>query len=484
MSQTRPNVLWICTDQQRFDTVHALGNAHIRTPNLDRLVAEGVAFTRAFSQSPICTPSRASFLTGCYPSTLHVNRNGNSHFPSSELLITRRLADIGYDCGLVGKLHLAGAHGRVEPRWDDPARWDGYRVFKWSHHPDSEAFWPTKQHAYQQWLADQGIDWHAAYNAGRADLDDWPKHAYSRTGIASEYHQTTWCANEAIAFMCEQRDGSWLMSVNPFDPHPRFDPPAEYLARMNVDEMPLPLFQPEELESQLDFQGIDHQTERPIAPQDYAARHMVAAYYAQIEQIDDQVGRMLDALEASGQRENTIVIFTSDHGEMLGDHGLLWKGCRFYEGAVHVPLILSWPGHFQAGLRSEALVELTDLAPTLYEALGLPIPDFVQGKSLLPILNGEQAPHQHREFVRCEYHDALDRAYASHANMILDGKFKLVVYHGHQIGELYDLEHDPSEFHNLWDDPSSQSVKYAKMKQIFDAVMLATDAGQPRVGRY
>jgi arylsulfatase A-like enzyme len=274
------------------------------------------------------------------------------------------------------------------------------------------------------------------------------------------------------------------MSVNPFDPHPRFDPPAEYLARMDVDDMPVPLFQPEELDSQLDFQGIDHQTEIPVSPHGYAARHMVAAYYAQIELIDDQVGRILDTLEESGQRENTIVIFTSDHGEMLGDHGLLWKGCRFYEGAVHVPLILSWPGHFQAGLCSEALVELADLAPTLYEAIGLPIPEFVQGKSLLPILSGDKEPHDHHQFVRCEYHDALDRSYASHANMIFDGRFKLVVYHGHKVGELYDLERDPNEFDNLWDDPRSQLIKYEKMKQIFDAVMLATDEGQPRVGRY
>ena len=125
MSSERPNILWICTDQQRYDTIHALGNGHIRTPNLDRLAAEGVAFTRAYSQSPICTPSRASFLTGYYPSTLHVNRNGNEYFPEDIPLITSTLADIGYDYGLVGKLHLSAANDRVKIRPDD-----GYRVFK------------------------------------------------------------------------------------------------------------------------------------------------------------------------------------------------------------------------------------------------------------------------------------------------------------------------------------------------------------------
>ena len=477
MGKTRPNILWICTDQQRYDTIHALGNEQIRTPNLDRLAAQGVAFTRAYSQSPICTPSRACFLTGQYPSSIHVNRNGNAYFPPDVPLVTKILAANGYDCGLAGKLHLAGAELRVEPRTDD-----GYRVFKWSHHPFPEDYWPTEAHDYQSWLREQGVDWDRAYGLGPADGtaiqgDYCP-------GIAAEYHQTTWCANEAIAFMREKRDGPWLMSVNPFDPHPPLDPPREYLERMDVSSMPLPLFQPEELESQLDFDRVDHQTELPISPYDYDARQMVAAYYAQIELIDAQVGRMLDALEASGQRENTIVIFMSDHGEMLGDHGLRLKGCRFYEGAVHVPLVISWLGHFAASLQSEALVELIDIPTTLLQAVGLSVPEGAQGKSLLPILRGQADPHYHRDSIRCEYHDALARKYASHANMIFDGRYKLVVYHGLDIGELYDLREDPDEFQNLWDFPDRLALKHSLTKRLFDAIMLATDAGQPRFGRF
>jgi arylsulfatase len=472
-----PNILWICTDQQRYDTIHALGNEHIRTPHLDRLAAEGVAFTRAYTQSPICTPSRASFLTGRYPSTIHVNRNGNAYFPGHVPLITRTLADIGYDCGLVGKLHLSAAYGRVEVRPND-----GYRVFRWSHHPQPETFWPTEQHAYQKWLHERGVNWDEAY--GAQAVSGWTRQTSYRPGIAAPYHQTTWCAEETIAHMLEERQGPWLMSVNPFDPHPPLDPPPEYLERMDVDSMPLPLFHPEEMQSQLAFAGIDHQTESPLSPHGYDARRMIAAYYAQIELIDDQVGRMLDALEASGQRDNTLIIFTSDHGEMLGDHGLVLKGCRFYEGAVHVPLIFSWPGHFQQGVRSEALVELADLVPTLLEATNLPVPENVHGMSLLPILQGQADPNVHHDFVRCEYHDALDRSFASHANMIYDGRHKLVVYHGHAIGELYDLQQDPDEFHNLWDDPDTLSLKEELTKRLFDAVMTVTDEGQARIGRY
>lgn len=486
MERSRPNILWICTDQQRYDTIRALGNEHIRTPNLDRLVEQGVAFTQAYTQSPICTPSRACFLTGCYPSTLHVNRNGNAYFPAPDRLITRRLAHLGYDGGLAGKLHLSAAHNRVEKRPPD----DGYRVFKWSHHPYPETFWPTHAHAYQAWLEREGVVWEEAYGgaydwrAANSFDTDQDRYQIACGGIEARYHQTTWCANEAIDFMSELRRGPWFMSVNPFAPHPPLDPPPEYMARMDVDDMPMPLFQPHEMTSQLAFSGVDHQTPRPVDPHAYDARRMVAAYYAQIELIDEQVGRMVAALEATGQRENTIIIFMSDHGEMLGDHGLRLKGCRFYEGAVHVPLIISWPGHIRSGLRSEALVELTDLAPTLYDALALNVPDYVQGHSLWPILSGAADRDHHRDIVRCEYHDAVKLREGSHANMVFDGRFKLVVYHNQPLGELYDLQQDPHEFRNLWESPEYQKVRFDLLKRCFDMLMQATDVGQPRVANY
>jgi len=477
MAENLPNILWICTDQQRYDTIAALGNEHIRTPNVDRLCAEGVAFTRTYCQNPVCTPSRASFLTGCYPDRIHVHRNGNAYFPENVPLVTRMLANAGYDCGLAGKLHLAGANMRVEVRPDD-----GYRVFEWSHHPFPETFWPIEAHGYQRWLAEQGVDWSRAY--GARPPDRWQDRKNFQPGIEARYHQTTWCANEAIAFMSEERDGPWLMSVNPFDPHPPLDPPPEYMDRMDVDAMPMPLFRESEMESQLAFSTVDHQTRTPLSPHGYDARAMVAAYYAEIELIDDQVGRMIEALERSGQRDNTIVIFMSDHGEMLGDHGLLLKGCRFYEGAVHVPLVISWPGHFAQGLRSDALVELMDVMPTLIEAAGMAVPDHVQASSLLPILTGEADPHRHRDFVRCDYHDSVCLPEQGHGNMIFDGRHKLIVYHEQEMGELYDLEGDPCEFRNLWQDPGSQGVKLELMKKCLDAVALATDLGTPRMGYY
>ena len=511
-SRRRPNILWICTDQQRYDTLGAQGNAHVSTPRLDTLWRSGTAFTHAYCQSPICTPSRASFLTGTYPSTCHNTRNGNDRFVDRFPLVTRLLADAGYDCGLIGKLHLASAYGRIEPRTDD-----GYRYWRYSHAPRDD--WP-EGHDYADWVRERG--------AVLGELTRDP------AGVPAELHQTTWCAERTIEFMREQRvpDTPWLACVNIYDPHPPFNPPQRYRDRYDPRAMPGPLFRTSDLEQQrrlaaVDFQsqgrapqeldlaspvlphppgresraraagsfaaagaaaapdGTDPAADRSAAPAHAAARDartLQAAYYAMIELIDDQVGRILDAVRDSGQEEHTLVVFTSDHGEMLGDHGLIQKGCRFYEGLVRVPLILAWPGAIQRGLVSDALVELTDLAPTLLQAAGAAVPDWMQGRSLLPLASGAADPHRHRDAVLSEYFDALDTPDATRATMYRERRYKLVAYHGHGLGELYDLEQDPGEFDNLWDDPAHAAVKANLLLESYAASMHAVDVGTRRIG--
>lgn len=480
----RPNVLWICTDQQRYDTIGALGNPYVSTPNIDKLVAGGTAFTHAYCQSPICTPSRASFLTGRYPSAVHVNGNGNATFPDHPPLLTKILADAGYDCGLVGKLHLSSAFGRVEARVDD-----GYRYWQYSHAPRDD--WETG-HDYADWVRSKG-----------EVLGELTK---SPDGVPAEFHQTTWCAEKTIEFINEQRDADtpWLVSVNIYDPHPPFNPPQAYRDQFDPAEMPGALFRASDLEQQKQLEALDFQSKgrnpedldikSPIVPHTQTRglvepdgpggrdhRTLQAAYYAMIKLIDDQVGRMIEALEASGQLENTLVIFMSDHGETLGDHGLIQKGCRFYEGLVRVPLILSWPGKVKAGAVYDGLTELHDVTATIMEAAGQEIPGYFHGRSLLPIATGAVTDH-HRDFLRCEYYDALDLSDGTLATMYRDATHKLVVYHGHGLGELYDLVEDPDEFDNLWDDPDHQALKLGLMQKSFDATMAAIDKGSPRIG--
>ena len=496
-SRRRPNILWICTDQQRYDTLGAQGNGHVRTPRLDQLWRSGAAFTHAYCQSPICTPSRASFLTGTYPSTCHNTRNGNDRFVERFPLVTRLLADAGYDCGLIGKLHLASAYGRIEARTDD-----GYRYWRYSHGPRDD--WPVG-HDYADWVRQHG--------SVLGELIQDP------AGVPAPLHQTTWCAERTIEFIKEPRaaDTPWLACVNIYDPHPPFNPPQEYRDRYDPAAMPGPLFRDSDLAQQERLAEIDFQSRgrpprdldirSPVLPESPGregsagadpraggrsslpphatarnAHTLQAAYYAMIELIDDQVARMLDALHDSGQADDTLVIFTSDHGEMLGDHGLIQKGCRFYEGLVRVPLILAWPGTIRDGLVSDALVELTDLAPTLLEAAGAAVPEWVQGRSLLPLASGAVDPRHHRDAVLCEYFDALDAPDATRATMYRERRYKLVVYHGHGLGELYDLERDPGEFDNLWDDPAHASLKADLLLDSYAASMRTVDVGTRRIG--
>ena len=172
-----------------------------------------------------------------------------------------------------------------------------------------------------------------------------------------------------------------------------------------------------------------------------------------IEQVDEQFGRLLAALDQTGQRDNTIVIFMSDHGEALGDHGLTHKGCRFFDGLTRVPLIMALPGRFVDGLRSDALVELTDIAPTLLELAGLSIPDGTQGRSLLPILTGRASPDHHRDYVRCEYYDAVNLPDRSFGTMYRDDRWKLIQYPQINHTQLFDLKSDPHELHDLAGQP-------------------------------
>jgi arylsulfatase len=477
MPERRPNILWYCSDQQRFDTIGALGNPHVHTPNLDRLVAEGVAFTHAYCQCPICTPSRASFLTGRYPSTVRVNTNGNAHFPRGETLVTRRLADAGYRCGLVGKLHLAGAYNGQEPRTDD-----GYTFFQYSHAPRDD--W-RRGHDYADWVRGQGGD-PARLLAIRPQAHGLLAPTPEQDNVPPALHQTTWCTEQAIRFIKEAGDQPWLLSINPYDPHPPYNPPYEYYRRFDPDTLPGPHFRESDLAHQRKLAGADFQT-APVCPDEYdgaGGRKLQALYYAMIEQVDAEFGRLLAALEQAGQRENTVVIFMSDHGEALGDHGLAHKGCRFFDGLTRVPLIWSWPGHCAADLRAEALIGLLDVAPTLMELAGLPVPAAMQGQSLLPILTGRAAPDHHRDYVRCEFYDAIDEPHHSFATMYRDRRWKLVVYHDLGVGELYDLDNDPYEFTSLWDDPAQQVVKNDLLVQSFTATVRAQDYGPRRVMPY
>jgi arylsulfatase A-like enzyme len=270
------------------------------------------------------------------------------------------------------------------------------------------------------------------------------------------------------------------------------------------DAMPGPLFRESDIEQQKRLDLVPFQSEafhpdklgigfRKGQTANYLggrrdAGALKAHYYALVTQVDACVGRLIETLEKTGQRDNTVVIFTSDHGEMLGDHGLIYKGCRFYEGGVRVPLVFNAPGRVAAGVRADGLVELLDIAPTILEMAGLEIPSHMQGRSLGGVLAGTADPDHIRKFARCEHYDANTKrnreGQPAYGTMYRDERYKCIVYHGYDLGEIYDLQEDPGEFENLWDSADHRDLKCTLIKRSFDASVLASDwGGLPNIRR-
>jgi len=477
-----PNILWICTDQQRADSLGCYGNRFVNTPNIDRLAKNGVRFTNAYAQNPVCMPSRASFLTGRYPRACGVRYNGQD-MPEemAKYLAPRILKEkAGYLCGLSGKLHLAICNP-VTGRATEPRLNDGYDAFYWSHEPGYR--WPLGD--YSLWLKSVGKEYKRTPVEGCS---------YVCTGMPEKYHQTTWCADKAIEFMdtAHKFGRPWLFSLNCFDPHHPFDPPAEYLNRYldMLDELPLPNYREGEIESKGQMVRRNHAgaygkkgsfAYDGMSERDH--RLIKAAYYAMCDLIDAQVGRLVEYLGASGQLDNTVIIFHSDHGESLGDHGVYLKGPYFYEESVNVPLIMHCPALFKGGIVSRALVELVDIVPTLYELCGIGESKAVHGRSLAGILKGEKDPNVFRDSVYSEIYADTENAEPSiYSTMVRNERYKLTKIHvipkNKEIdckGELYDLVADPGERNNLYTLPEYGEVKTELLELMCDRMALTCD---------
>jgi arylsulfatase len=473
----RPNVLLICTDQQRYDALGASGNDEIDTPNLDRLAAEGVLFENCYVQNPVCGPSRASLMTGRYVHSHGLWANGVA-LPPHERIFTKDLADAGYDCGLVGKLHLSACHGgRTETRPDD-----GFRVFRWAHDP----YPGSSENEYHRWLR--------AYRPDLYDAAVDPESPVTFDTMPSEAHYSRWIGNETIQFLRSgrERDKPFCFVANFFDPHHGFGAPKEYVDRYDPAVLSRPVTVTGELAgkppifSEASRRSYAGHARGFVEYTDTELQQVKAAYYAMVTLVDAEVGRILAALEQEGLAGNTLVIFTSDHGEMLGDHQLMLKGPMMYDCAVRVPLLMRWPGSLPAGHRRTELVQWIDLAPTVLDAAGLPPLCRCQGASLLRLARGE-SDAWHRDWALSEYRDS-GHPYdpAVHTTMLRHDRWKLVVHHGppatgrQRTGELYDLVADPRELDNLWDVDTHADVRHALQEKLLDVLVVAEDRSQPR----
>jgi len=499
----RPNILLLCTDQQRYDTLGCTGSPVAQTPRLDLLAGKGTLFETCYVQNPICSPSRASLFTGQYVRNHGLWANGVS-LPPHDRMFTRALADAGYDCGMIGKQHLAACQDwRTEPRQDDACR-----VFEWAHDPIHR----SPQNSYLAWLRQSFPAIHdqvfgGRRNPGGSEAGNKARGATPMNVVPAEAHFSHWVADRTIAFLSDparRNDQPFFLIANFFDPHHPFGAPEPYRARFDADRIPPPVGRPGELAGkpavQRDYSEASYGGAAPgfldYAPEEI--RELRAAYHAMIALVDDEVGRVLDALDSAGLAEDTLVIFTSDHGEMLGDHQILLKGPMMYDCCTRVPLILRWPGQVREGQRRRELVQWIDLTSTILDAAGCRGLPRAQGASLLGLAAGRDEPW--REWALCEYRDSghpgdgtapgeINRA-GVHTTMLRWENWKLVVWHGRpsvdrdRDGELYDLDSDPDELDNLFHDPSHRERRELMLARLIDVTEATEDRSAPRVAAW
>lgn len=473
--KTQPNILLIMTDQQRYDSLGCYDCNAVNTPNLDRLANDGVLFENCVVSNPVCTPSRASLWTGKDLPEHGVYRlYDNLH--EDEVLFPSYLQELGYRTGLFGKLHVSSMIAESKARHPN----DGFGVYEWCN--EGCICMDSKLHAYRKWLEEKDPDFCRRLMKDKRDVKDIPRNL----------HVTHWAAERTIDFIDSSGDQPWFACMSVFDPHNPYDcGPQEYMNRIDYEKIPSPVVSElgcrphaHTMESNDGYLGdIKHFTEQDII-------EMRRGYYSMIELLDDEVGKVLEGLDKRGQTDNTLVIFTSDHGDMLGDHRLLVKGAFFYDACVKVPLIMRWPEHFPKGKRISTPVQNFDIAATILQASGLSSEDCSQlipiSHNLFEVARGNS--QKVRDYAICRYRNTGIRNGNTywepeiHCTMIRNEDWKLCFYHDTEEGELYDLQHDPDEKKNLWENSKFDEVKNILRQALNEAVSDEEFIRPPRGG--
>jgi len=450
----QPNILLIIADQQRADTVGFSGKTACRTPNLDRLARQGIAFAHALTPCPLCAPARAAIFTGQYPHQVDMLRNDTSLRAAPTL--TDRLRGRGYHTAYAGKWHLDAqtppyllAHSAAHDKTVSA-------LAQWFDRSAGESV-----QEYTAWCARNGLPDGWAFNDLALRTTRQPAMSIPKTGVLQMGADQTidgWITEHALRLLSERPRGRPFFLVCGFQgPHPPFKIPEPYYSRYDPRDIPEPPnFYPAPHKPRANTTSYYHQLWLDHGEHWAAWQKSVAVYWGFVTLLDEQVGRLVSALERENVLDDTLVIFTSDHGEMLGQHGL-WHKMMPYEEAVRVPLVMRYPRRIAAGARSDALVSLVDLAPTLLSVAGEPIPDEMTGIDLSPAF-GNRREFQ-REPYRFSEHQPLGAWHNTVAwRMVVDPRWKYVWNQG-DLGELYDLESDPFELRNRIDEPGLQSQR-------------------------
>jgi arylsulfatase A-like enzyme len=497
----RPNILLITSDQQHWNTL-GVTNPEIKTPNLDRLAENGTLYARAYTVNPTCTPTRASIITGTYPSQ-HGAWSLGTKLPESEPTVGDAFQAAGYRTALVGKAHFQQLISTEEypslesyPIMQDLDFWRGFHgPFYGFDHVELARNHADEAHVgqhYAIWMEEKGCsNWRDYFRppTGNAEGQRWT------WPIPEEYHYNAWIAERSNALIESYResDESFFLWASFFDPHPPYLVPEPWDKMYRPDEITVPSGEEGEhalnpphfqltQEPEPDFSAYAEEDGHAChgfqshlrKPQELAQD--MAIYYGMVSCMDKYIGQILDKVEELGLAENTLVVFTSDHGHFFGQHGLVAKGAFHYEDLIRVPFIVSYPGAVPGQRHSSALLSLVDLAPTFLSFADIEVPRRMTGVDQSDVWRGDV--HSRRDHVIVENHHQPTTV---HAKTYVGERYKITVYYNRDYGELFDLETDPGELHNRWDDPDYAHIRSELLLKFLHAEMGKEPLWMPRV---
>ena len=459
------NVLFIMCDQLRADHLSCYGHPSLQTPALDKLAARGTLFENAFVQSGVCGPSRMSFYTGRYVSSHGATWN-RVPLSLAEWTLGDYLREAELQLALIGKTHVMPDRAGIARLDLDDGEGIGQLLARgsfveWLRHDGHHA---EPQAAYAEWLRAQGYvgddpwtDWVIAVDTPEGPASGWHMRNVRHPARVREVHsETAFTVRQGIDFIRAQRDEPWALHLSLVKPHWPYVAPAPYHAMFGPEDMLAPARDDAERADPHPVFGayLQHEESQNFS-RDEVVRTVRPAYMGLVRQVDDRLGKLWAAMDEMGRWDDTIVVFTSDHGDYLGDH---WLGEKelFHDAVQRVPLIVAMPGQGAPGRRESRFAQAIDVVPTLLEALGLPLPAHrIEGRSLVPLLDGK-TPDTWRDAVFSE----LDYAYrgarlrlerapdACHAWMVRTGRWKYVHWQG-LPPQLFDLQDDPAELRDL-----------------------------------
>jgi len=460
----RLNLLWIMTDQQPTNTLHAYGNAKIKTPNLDRIASGGMRFDRFYIAAFPCSPSRACFLTGRYAHNHGVIVN-DVPLDAAVPAVGDILKATGYTTGYVGKWHLSGNMYRGLPgrepydgewyfkRVSDPASFKYEKAQGGTGEDASQHgfdFWAGGWKDYRQYLRDVGLGKRVDETpvGNHNDLPSGPEGTHIYSELPEEHHMASFFADKATEFLGKQKESEapFALTVSFYGPHLPVAPPKPWDDMYPIGDVPLPANHDDALEGKPARQLTNRRCYKRPGWNASQFRDYIRRYWGYCSYLDLQIGRVLDALDASGRADDTIVLFTSDHGDMIAAHGFVFKLCHCgYEELLRVPFLLRCPGHIPAGSSCDALVSSVDVLPTLLEMMDVPAPDGIEGRSFLSLAHGNSKIH--RDTVFC---GSMQNNFT-----VITNSWKYVLnWNPRDCDELYDRTRDPGEMKNLAADPA------------------------------